>query len=190
MTDRKELLETISALTKDMKAFDWHPKRERGEGENRYYLDEKQAHIIQETFQLLRKMKFLLKMQDFRDLKFDGSHAIEKPLGHDVGAPVRVRPCGKEYEDRTYLGFLIGDVALSPSVKIEESSIVAGFGYHNPAIFVPSLQRIIYGCESWWQEIKSEDDLSDITDDDINNTWYMKIMKGAFSRRQKGGKSA
>ena len=41
---------------------------------------------------------------------------------------------------------------------------------------VPELKKIIYGCESWWHEISSADDFSGISDEDINNTWYVKLL--------------
>lgn len=39
------------------------------------------------------------------------------------------------------------------------------------------LQRIIFGAESWWGIIESLEELKDITDDDINNIWYVKALK-------------
>lgn len=48
----------------------------------------------------------------------------------------------------------------------------------NPAIFVPELGKIIFGMESWWGRIKSEEELKDITDGDIENVWYVKMLKG------------
>ncbi len=49
--------------------------------------------------------------------------------------------------------------------------------YSNPAIFVPELKKIIYGCESWWGEIESPEDFKEITSDDINNVWYVQLLK-------------
>ena len=46
----------------------------------------------------------------------------------------------------------------------------------NPAMFVPELKKIIWGCGSWWSKIKSEGDLKQITDEDIKNTWYVKLV--------------
>lgn len=47
----------------------------------------------------------------------------------------------------------------------------------NPAIFVFDLNKIIYGCESWWGVIKSEEDLNSISDCDIDNVWYVRALK-------------
>lgn len=48
---------------------------------------------------------------------------------------------------------------------------------NNPAIFVPELNKIVYGCESWWRKIKSIDDFKGISKEDIENTWYIKLLK-------------
>ena len=48
---------------------------------------------------------------------------------------------------------------------------------HNPAIYVPELGKVIYGMESWWHAIKDEKELKDITDNDIDNVWYVKALK-------------
>ena len=50
-------------------------------------------------------------------------------------------------------------------------------------MFVPELNKIIYGAESWWSIIKSSDDISDITNNEINNQWYMQLLSGIYKRR-------
>lgn len=92
---------------------------------------------------------------------------------------VAVRPCDAELNGRTFLGFLLGDMALSVSVRYDRESGVMSISYgsHNPAIWVPDLGRIVYGCGSWWGEIKSAGDLRQITDADIDNIWYVRAMK-------------
>lgn len=92
---------------------------------------------------------------------------------------VAVRPCGEQYEGKTYLGIYIGDVALACTVyHFPESGLLKYQPtMHNPAIYVPELQKIIFGIESWWGAIKSEDDLKAITDERISNVWYVQAMK-------------
>ena len=103
----------------------------------------------------------------------------EKPLGHEKGCLVAVRPCGDEYKKKTYLGILIADMPraiisrFDKKTEILENSIMT-----NPGIYVPELKEIIFGDSSWWHEIASEEELREITDDDINNTWYVKLLKG------------
>jgi len=45
------------------------------------------------------------------------------------------------------------------------------------AIFVPELGEIIYGYASWWGHINSVDEIKDISDDDIDNVWYVQMLK-------------
>lgn len=47
----------------------------------------------------------------------------------------------------------------------------------NPAIYVFDLKKVIFGAQSWWSVIENEDELRDITKDEINNTWYVKMFK-------------
>ena len=97
----------------------------------------------------------------------------------DCGKLVKIRPCGKEYGNKTYLGFLLGDLPIGLCIRhnsetLELSCSTTG----NPDIFVPELGKIIFGMESWWSEIKSEEELKDIADGDIENVWYVKMLKG------------
>lgn len=99
-------------------------------------------------------------------------------LSGEVGSLCKIRPCGKEYEDKTYLGLYLGELPwfISSSYK-EETGILTTKAASNPAILVFDLKKIIFGCESWWQIIKDKSELSDITDEDIDNVWYMQLLK-------------
>lgn len=103
----------------------------------------------------------------------DGRPIRENDL---TGSLVKVRPCGDKYEGKTYLGIMIGDAALSSSVSIKDDSIVCNWGFMNPAILVPDLGEVIYGCGSWWGKLKDEE-LTDITEQDIENVWYVRLAK-------------
>lgn len=95
------------------------------------------------------------------------------------GAWVSVRLAGKE-DQKTYLGVYIGDLKDQPSVsydpKTQELKLKRSI-LGTPAIWVPDLNRLVMGYESWWSEIKSPEDLKQITDADIENTWYVKALK-------------
>lgn len=103
-------------------------------------------------------------------------------FGHDFGAKqfslVKVRPCDKELKGMTFLGIYIGRIARGVSASFNTKTCVLeiGFSYHNPAIWVPELNRIVWGDGSWWGAIKSIDELGDISDEDIKNTWYVKLL--------------
>lgn len=104
-----------------------------------------------------------------------------------IGSFVAIRPCGEEYKNKTYLGLYLGNICLSPWIAFDPRSeeLIIEDGHDNPAIFVFDLNKIIFGYESWWGEIESEEDLKDITDADINNVWYVKVLKQINDMREK-----
>lgn len=95
-----------------------------------------------------------------------------------MGSLVKVRPCGEEYGNKTYLGFYLGDLPLGITGCFNEAEGIYKVGtMSNPAMYVPELRKIIFGCGSWWSKIKSPEEIKDITDDDISNVWYVKLAK-------------
>lgn len=87
---------------------------------------------------------------------------------------VEVKPCG---DDKTYIGIYMGDFALSASYKVVGSELQIKPSFHNPAIFIPELNRVVFGCESWWRTIDSVEDAKGINDEDISGCWYVKLLK-------------
>jgi hypothetical protein len=94
---------------------------------------------------------------------------------------VAIRPVDNK---RTYLGFLLGDMARGAGVRYDRESGVLSVspGSHNPAIWVPDLGRVVYGFESWWGVLKGPDDLRKITDADIQSVWYVRALKDLEER--------
>lgn len=112
----------------------------------------------------------------------DGSY--NKP-----GTFVSVRPCNPEYKDKTYLGLYIGEIALGFSVQREKledetEALTIERTMYNPSIFVFALNKVIFGIESWWGVIRSEDDLREISDADINDVWYVKALKQLHEKQE------
>ena len=142
------------------------------------------ANAVDDMGKLLWKMR-CAKMKELR-LDWNNEHLFNQGL-HNVGDFVAVRPCGKEYEGKTYLGILLGDfpmgVAFSQS-KTDPDVIDIQLSHGNPAMYVPSLKKTIFGCESWWHEIKQPEDLKDISDEDINSTWYVQVLKAMNDKEQ------
>lgn len=101
-----------------------------------------------------------------------------------TGAWVQVRPCGEKYEDKTYLGIMLGNLALGASATLhpETGILHLSYSFHNPAMYVPDLKEIIFGMGSWWKILESPEDLTAITDLDIGNVWYVKAIKDLTSR--------
>lgn len=115
------------------------------------------------------------------------SRYIEYPLtiqGIDVKQPnayhvsfdaVKVRPCG---EDKTYFGILLGQLPFLTRVSHDdETGILSVRTENNPCILIPEQKKIVFGAGCWWSRIKPEEDISDITDLDIENTWYVKLLR-------------
>lgn len=94
-----------------------------------------------------------------------------------IGKPVKVR-----FGKKTYLGVFIGELPTSAHiVHNEETGVLTVNHMTNPAMFVPELNRLVFGSESWWSVIESPEDFTEITDDDINNVWYIRMAKSMFS---------
>jgi len=125
------------------------------------------------------KMQYPIEVSNIKSVPLYRDHNRPEVLfGGKCGALVSVRPCGEKYGDKTYLGILLGDLPLQvyASYNKESKELEIG-GYSNPAIFVPELKEIVWGCGSWWGNIKSEEELRQISDDDIQNVWYVKMLK-------------
>ena len=103
-----------------------------------------------------------------------------------AGSLVKIRPCNKEYGGKTYLGLYLGNQPWSQTVSYNEESgeLTVGMAT-NPAIYVFDLQRIIFGAESWWGIIENPEELKDITNDDINSQWYVKVLKAEETIEEK-----
>ena len=95
------------------------------------------------------------------------------------GAWVAIRPCAPECADKTYLGLYLGDFALQTGASWNPKTGVLEVyrALHNPAIWVFDLNRIVFGCESFWGEIGSPEEMRKITDADIQSNWYVQAMK-------------
>ena len=96
----------------------------------------------------------------------------------ETGSLVKIRPCSEKYKNKTYLGIYIGEVSIEAITGLyTKTNILNIMSLTNPAIFVPELKKVIFGCESWWGYIKSEEELKQITDNDIDNVWYVQLLK-------------
>lgn len=97
---------------------------------------------------------------------------------------VSVRLASKE-DRNTYLGILLGDVVVDCKTMYdpEEQDLTVGFR-KNPAIYVPTLGRIVMGMESWWQEIGSAEDLRQITDEVINSQPYVQMLQQLIAKEE------
>ena len=105
-----------------------------------------------------------------------------------IGQPVKIRPCN---ENNTYLGVFVGELPLHSTASFNEETGRLKIGtISNPAILVPTLGKIVFGCESWWSFVENEDDLEkEISDDMINNQWYIKAIKSMCKSEKEGNEN-
>jgi hypothetical protein len=99
--------------------------------------------------------------------------------GKDIGKFVAIRSVHDKDGDKTYLGLYLGEFAVSLGVSYDKDKgeLTVQRHMYNPAIYVFDLNKILFGYESWWGIIKSEEQLKTITDKDISNVWYVKALK-------------
>jgi hypothetical protein len=85
--------------------------------------------------------------------------------------------------DKTFLGIYLGDLTIDVHAmyhKVKKTLTLQPVT--NPAIFVPEIDRLVWGCESWWKPLKSAEDLKEITDADIESVWYVRALKELASK--------
>jgi|GEM_PF-7070497 len=133
--------------------------------------------ILTNLKRTVSRIEMLVEANEIKELAHPKNEALQSPFSGKIGDLVKVRPCDEEYQNKTYLGFLIGDIARGSSIEIEKDKIQLNFSGYNPAMFVPELKKIIYGSGSWWSKIESVEELKQITNDDIENVWYVKLLK-------------
>ena len=102
----------------------------------------------------------------------------QRHYSKEIGRFAKIRPCDSAYGGKTYLGLYLGELPTGIGITHNEESGALTVRYNNnPAIFVFEINKIIYGCESWWSFIENEAELNEITDIDIENVWYVKALK-------------
>lgn len=96
-------------------------------------------------------------------------------------APYNVKPSLAKVrlceDDKTYLGIYLGEFPHFPHSSLSEDGILTFGAACNPCIYVPELEKVVWGSESWWSKIDDASELKDITDEDIENTWYVKLLR-------------
>ena len=112
-------------------------------------MDEKRDVIFTKSFDCIIDMDVKHGKMCIRDsIKCD---KMKQLMMGRAGSLVKIRPCNKEYGDKTYLGLYLGNQPWSQTVSYnkELGELTVGVAT-NPAIYVFDLQRIIFGAESWW----------------------------------------
>lgn len=101
------------------------------------------------------------------------------------GSWVAVRPCDPECAGKTYLGLYLGDMVMSAFASVR-GTVVQVQPFLNPAIWVFDLRRVVWGVGSWWGPITGPEGLRKITDQDIDNVWYVRALKELTEAQARG----
>jgi hypothetical protein len=143
-----------------------------GEGK----LNKEQVEIVKKMFKIFSVLNWQLAFNSYKELKYADSKPIDL---RKCGTPVKIRSCREEHGTKTYFGILLGELALGIGHSIDSvGTVTATHQHYNPAIFVPELNTIVYGMESWWGEIKSQEEMEKVIDDiTIENVWYVQMLK-------------
>jgi len=187
-----EISKELDAIAAELRMFDLQPTL----GANgTYILNERTGKAVTALLDMFRRLRWQLKFNDYKELvAADTSPIRERGIfTRKPGTLVKVRSCKPEHGDKTYLGILIGEVALSIMHEVKDGIVTASHSGYNPGIIIPELGEIVYGCESWWGEIESEEELGRlITDETIQNVWYVRLLKGMapFTDKQEEAESA
>lgn len=139
---------------------------------------------IAQMRQTIRQIQAFVAISEFKEVEFRGRGEAITP-SERTGSFVRVKPVGDRFEGRTFLGIYLGDVAVAPSLAInqEEKLIAPEWGRRNPGILIPEEHTVVYGYESWWGFLKSPEDLEAITDADIESVWYVQALKQLMKKK-------
>lgn len=86
-------------------------------------------------------------------------------------------PFREKIRKQKIFGHFFGKLAVDEVCRFDkETKELEIIPYTNPAIFVPELRKIIFGCESWWTKINSVEELEETTDKKITSTWYVRRL--------------
>ena len=140
------------------------------------------------------KRKQEISPEDCEDCPRYKCRYIEYPLtiqGLDIKPPepwgifpslCKIRPAR---DGKTYLGIYIGNIPRYTTASYnEESGKLKISTACNPMIYVPELDRAVFGDESWWGFLDKAEDISDITNEHIRAQWYMKALEAMAKKEE------
>lgn len=174
----------LEAMPKHEKCFYYEPGEFTVKGENgKHYCVPDGARTLGDRW----KMKQKIDPEKCEDCQRYRSRYIGYPLtisNLEIKAPepwgidpalCRARPAK---DAKTYLGIYIGEIPRYTTASFnEESGTLKISSACNPMIYIPELDRTVFGDESWWSHIEPGEDITDITDETIRGQWYMKLLE-------------
>lgn len=128
-----------------------------------------------------RAMMYVLlhnwSLNKIKSVKYDDNLALYSLYkGNSI---VEVKPCDKKkYEDKNYIGIYLGDFPQTVSGETnKDGEFVIKPTHNNPLIYIPETNSVVFGSGSWWRKIEKIEDFKGISDEEIQNTWYVQLMK-------------
>jgi hypothetical protein len=185
MTPREELEQVDTEIKRLEERRRELYERSTAAPENDKLCEDSLARMLAEP-ELFQSLEYPIEV---RGIAFRGDAKLIH-VRHRKAGLVRIRPCAEECRGKTFIGLYLGDLANNVGCSFNrESGVLAVYadGHRNPAIWVPNLQRLVFGYESWWGPIESEEQLADITDDSIGRLWYVQAMKAMFAANESKG---
>ena len=123
----------------------------------------------------MRWIEYPIAVTEIKHTPLAGRRAYREK---EIGSYVKIRPCAAEYATNTYLGLYLGELPVSTGCSHNsETGVLEVSAKYNPAIYVFSLKKIIYGMESFWGIIDSPEQVKEITDKDIDSLPYVKVLR-------------
>ena len=135
----------------------------------------------------------IVTVEDCKNCSNFSSRFIEYPLtiqgientpidtagtGRSCGVLCEVTLAEEETGEKSYLGIYLGDLPTGiHSTYDPKTGKLSNFAVKNPAIYVFELKRIVYGYESWWRLNNSLDEFKGISMEEIENTWYVRLLR-------------
>lgn len=177
-----ELTQRLEEIRAQMSWADDLVHGDLADGEFRHYITGDQVKFVRQIFGLFRALNWQIALNKYTTLTVSQDAPINK---EGCGTPVKLRSCKPQHGDKTYFGILLGDIPLEIHHSIDTlGNLTAMRAMYNPAIFVPELNDIVFGAESWWGPIEDESELERlITDETIQNIWYVKMLKAMYGKR-------
>ena len=91
------------------------------------------------------------KPQTFTHVEF---HETRAPWNMaKIGKAVRVRLADPN-DSKTYAGIYLGDLPRNQMIQMDRDGTLNVLCTTNPAMWVPDLNRVVWGCESWWGTVE------------------------------------
>lgn len=147
MKTLEEINKTVEKIRSGMRLLDdivYHDHKT-----NRFSITNTQAEVVKSVLKLLDDISFVIPFQNYKQIEYDNSELLDQK---ECGTPV-----GIEYDGAEYDGIYLGELALSISSGMKNDVLTVSYALYNPAIYVPALRKVVYGCQCWWYRKKETD---------------------------------